>query len=59
MFQGACHRRCQDPGVLETTHLEGFLIKLTAIEAAFLSCDNTDCFASEISFSVLLTFSFF
>ena len=51
--QGACHRR-QDPGVSETTNLEEFLIKLNAVKAAFLSCDNTDCFASETSFSVLL-----
>ena len=53
--QGACHRR-QDPGVSETTNLEGFLTKLNAVKAAFLSCDNTDCFASETSFSVLLIF---
>ena len=38
----------------ETTNLEEFLIKLNAVKAAFLSCDNTDCFASETSFSVLL-----
>ena len=42
--------------MLETTHLEGFLIKLPPIEAAFLSCDNTDCFASEISFQFYLLF---
>ena len=35
---------------------EEVLIKLTTVEAAFQSGDNTDCFASETSFSVLLTF---
>ena len=54
--QGACHSCCQDPRVLETMNLEGFPIKLTAVEAAFLLCDHTDSFASETSFSVYSLF---
>ena len=37
-------------------NLEGFPIKLTAVEAAFLLCDHTDSFASETSFSVYSLF---
>lgn len=58
LSQRICHRHCQDPRGLETMNSEEVLIKLTAVEAAFQSGDNTDCFASETSFSVLLTFFF-